>query len=213
MQFRLDRADGYRKKRVPGRSLPVAAAFAALVLSACNNEPPLPVLYPAPEFELIDSSGETFSSADLRGKVWAADFIFTSCRGPCPLMSRHMRELQAAVAELPDARLVSITVDPERDTPEVLADYGRRYGADPARWTLLTGGKREIYDLIYSGFKLAVDDGRTDENGEPGPGIITHSVKFVLVDREGQIRGYYSGDEKDVVDELARDIERLAEAS
>ena len=187
---------------------PLTLLFVSLLSAGCASEP-LPVFYPAPEFDLVSSEGLPYSSADLNGKVWVADFIFTSCRGPCPLMSRHMRDLQDAVAGLEDVRLLSISVDPERDNPEVLAEYGRRYGQDPSRWALLTGDKREIFDLIYSGFKLAVDDGRVDEQGNPGPGIITHSVKFVLVDQEGRIRGYYSGDQKDVVAQLEADVRRL----
>jgi protein SCO1/2 len=119
-----------------------------------------------------------------------------------------MAALQRATEDL-DLPLVSFTVDPERDTPEVLAEYARRYKADRERWLFLTGPKQALYDMIQKGFLLAVDDGSLIEGGKPGPGIITHSVKFVLVDRQGRIRGYYSGDGAGVVDQILPDIRRL----
>lgn len=149
---------------------------------------------------------------DLRGKVWVADFIFTNCAGPCPRLTSHMSRLQEALAGVAgggEVRLVSFSVDPEKDTPEVLAEYGRRFRADFTRWSFLTGGKQAIYDLIFEGFKLAIDDGALSKDGTPGPGIITHSVRFVLVDREGRIRGYYPGEDADIVERIAPDIERL----
>jgi protein SCO1/2 len=123
-------------------------------------------------------------------------------------MSSHMADLQRATADL-DVQLVSFTVDPERDTPEALAAYARRYKADPERWLFLTGPKQALYEMIQKGFLLAVDDGSMSEGGAPGPGIITHSVKFVLVDQHGRIRGYYSGEEAGVVDQILPDIRRL----
>ena len=161
-----------------------------------------------PDFELTERSGRTVTAGDLAGKVWVADFIFTTCAGPCPLMSTHMAALQRATEDL-DVQLVSFSVDPERDTPEVLSEYAARYKADPERWLFLTGPKQALYDMIQKGFLLAVDDGSLTEGGKPGPGIITHSVKFVLVDREGRIRGYYSGEEAGVVQEILPDIQRL----
>lgn len=179
------------------------------LLPACVRREPLPVYSSVPEFSLTSQTGETVSLADLRGEVWVADFIFTQCRGPCPLMTAHMARLQRALEErdLP-VKLVSISVDPEIDTPQVLAEYADRFGADADRWAFLTGEKQEIYDLIFHGFKLAVDDGSLTPGGKPGPGIITHSVKFVLIDRQGRIRGYYSGEEAGVVDTILPDIER-----
>lgn len=179
-----------------------------IVLAACSQPEPLPEYGQTPEFELTERSGRTVSSTELAGKVWVADFIFTTCAGPCPLMSTHMAALQRATADL-DVPLVSFTVDPEKDTPEVLTEYAKRYKADPERWLFLTGEKQTLYDMIQRGFLLAVDDGSLTEGGKPGPGIITHSVKFVLVDRQGRIRGFYSGDSAGVVDEIVPDIERL----
>ncbi len=175
---------------------------------ACSQPEPLPEYGATPAFELTERSGRTVSSAELAGKVWVADFIFTTCAGPCPLMSTHMAGLQRATAGM-DVPLVSFTVDPERDTPEVLTEYAGRYKADPERWLFLTGPKQALYDMIQKGFLLAVGDGSLTEGGAPGPGIITHSVKFVLVDQQGRIRGYYSGEEANVVDQILPDIRRL----
>ena len=179
-------------------------------LAGCSRPEPLPTYNSVPDFALTSERGETVTLDDLQTQVWVADFIFTQCMGPCPLMSAHMAKLQRALDdEGLDVKLVSVSVDPETDTPEVLAEYAARFGADPARWTFLTGGKQEIYDMIFHGFQLAVDDGSLAAGGKPGPGIITHSVKFVLIDGEGRIRGYYSGEEAGVVDALLPDIRRL----
>ncbi len=179
-------------------------------LAACSQPEPLPLYNSVPDFSLTSERSDDVALEDLLGQVWVADFVFTQCMGPCPLMSANMAKLQGALEEkdLP-VRLVSVSVDPEVDTPEVLAEYAARFGADPSRWTFLTGAKQEIYDLIYQGFQLAIDDGSMTPGGSPGPGIITHSVKFVLIDAEGRIRGYYSGDDPAVVQAILPDIERL----
>ncbi|MFQ5801709.1 MAG: SCO family protein [Candidatus Methylomirabilales bacterium] len=112
----------------------------------------------APSFALTDRSGKEITLADLRERVWVADFIWTRCPDECPLMSAVMARLQAEFADEPDFRLVSISVDPEYDTPAVLTRYATRYGANPDRWLFLTGDKETIYRLVREGFKLAVQD-------------------------------------------------------
>ncbi|MEX2299908.1 MAG: SCO family protein [Bryobacterales bacterium] len=183
--------------------LAIAGAHWFQQASALSQGPELAEFGALPEFELVERDGSTVTLADLRGKVWVADFVFTHCAGPCPLLSSKMSRLQEAVADLEDVRLVSFSVDPERDTPEALAEYSNRYGADAERWLFLTGRKEPLYQLIGKGFHLAVDD------GGPGSGLITHSTRFVLVDRQGQIRGYYDGAEPGTVDEIVPDIQRL----
>jgi protein SCO1/2 len=163
----------------------------------------LPVYGTLPEFELVDRSGQNVTLAGLRGKVWVADFIFTHCAGPCPLLSSKMSKLQDAVRELDGVRLVSFSVDPERDTPEVLAEYAGKFQADPERWLFLTGAKEPLYRLVVEGFRLAV------EEGGPQAGLITHSTRFVLVDQEGRIRGYYDGAEGRTIQALLPDIRAL----
>jgi protein SCO1/2 len=155
-----------------------------------------------PAFQLVNQNGQSFGSAQLTGKIWIADFIYTTCPGPCPMISSRMSELQKPL-EKSDVHLVSFSVDPEKDTPQVLRGYAEKLQADPARWDFLTGPKSAIYKLSHDGFKLAVSDG-SDEQGIP-----VHSTRIVLVDRHGQIRGYYDATEADAVTKLLADANHL----
>ena len=156
----------------------------------------------APAFLLVNQQGRPFGSADLRGKIWIADFIFTSCPGPCPMISSRMAELQKPLAQT-DVHLVSFTVDPEKDTPEVLSGYAAKLNAQPGRWDFLTGPKSTIYDVSRHGFKLGIS-----EAGEEVAGPV-HSTRLVLVDRRGQIRGYYDATAVDGVTKLLADTSHL----
>ncbi len=155
-----------------------------------------------PHFQLVNQEGQPFDSAQLAGKIWIADFIYTTCPGPCPMISTRMSELQKPL-EKTDVHLVSFSVDPEKDTPEVLRGYAEKLRAEPKRWDFLTGAKSAIYDLSHKGFKLAVSDG-SDEAGIP-----VHSTRLVLVDRHGEIRGYYEATEADAVTKLLADTSHL----
>jgi protein SCO1 len=155
-----------------------------------------------PEFQLINQDGKNFGSVDLRGKIWIADFIYTTCPGPCPMISSRMSELQRPL-EKTDVHLVSFTVDPSKDTPEVLRTYAERLQAEPGRWDFLTGPQSTIYNLSLNGFKLAVSDG-SDAKGVP-----VHSTRMILVDRHGAIRGYYDAAEADTVTKLVADTSHL----
>jgi len=161
------------------------------------------------EFALTEASGKPVTLADLRGKVWIASFIFTHCGGSCPIMTHHLAKAQGELPARDDLKLVSISVDPDRDTPAVLTKYAAENRADRSRWLFLTGGKKEIQRLARDAFNLAVDaTGGTTE--EP----IVHSSKLVLVDRTGAVRGYYDGLDVEVLHQLMRDVERvLAEKS
>jgi len=183
----------------------IAAVFAAaFVLRQAPNEqtaPGTPLILPAPSFTLTDQAGRSFDSASMRDKVWIADFIFTSCAGSCPRMSEKMALLQK---RLPAAvQLISITVDPRRDTPAVLAEYARRYSAQQDRWHFLTGLADDIEKIVQQGFRLSIAEGGSPE--EP----VTHSVRFVLVDRAGTIRGYYDSTEPSQFEQLIRDAGTL----
>lgn len=167
---------------------------------------PLITFGQVPEFSLTSEQNQPFSRSDLSGKVWVADFVFTSCAGPCPIMARRMADLQEALSGANDLRLVSFTVDPERDTPEVLRAYGQRFGAQADRWTFLTGDRQTIYELSIHGFKLGVGEDPADES------LILHSTKFVLVDRQYHIRGYYDGTDAKDVARLITDVRRLLAA-
>jgi len=152
-----------------------------------------------PEFQLINQHGTNFGSADLRGKIWIADFIYTTCPGPCPMISSRMSELQKPL-EKTDVHLVSFSVDPARDTPQILRGYAERLQAEPGRWDFLTGPQSTIYNLSRNGFKLAVGE----EKGVP-----IHSTRMILVDRHGAIRGYYDAAEPDAVTKLLADTNHL----
>src|SRR6266498_4711150 len=141
-----------------------------------------------PSFQLTNQNGQPFGSAQLADKIWIADFIYTTCPGPCPMISSRMSELQKPL-EKTEVHLVSFSVDPEKDTPAILRSYAERLQAEPGRWDFLTGPKSAIYKLSHDGFKLAVSD------GSDAQGIPVHSTRMVLVDRHGQIRGYYDAAE------------------
>ena len=155
-----------------------------------------------PSFQLINQNGQPFGSAQLSGKIWIADFVYTTCPGPCPMISSRMSELQKPL-EKTDVHLVSFSVDPEKDTPQVLRGYADKLQADPKRWDFLTGTKSAIYKLSHDGFKLAVSDG----SGEQG--IPVHSTRMVLVDRHRNIRGYYDATEADAITKLVADTSHL----
>jgi protein SCO1/2 len=155
-----------------------------------------------PSFQLVNQNGQAFGSAQLAGKIWIADFIYTTCPGPCPMISSRMSELQKPL-EKSDVHLVSFSVDPEKDTPEILRGYAEKLQAEPTRWDFLTGPKSAIYNLSHGGFKLAVSDGSDAE------GIPVHSTRMVLVDRHGQIRGYYDAAEADAMTKLLADTNHL----
>jgi protein SCO1/2 len=156
----------------------------------------------APSFQLTNQNGEAFGSKQLAGKVWIADFVYTTCPGPCPMISGRMSELQKPL-EKTDVHLVSFSVDPDKDTPAVLRDYAAKMQAQPGRWDFLTGSKSAIYKISHDGFKLALSDG-SDEQGLP-----VHSTRMVLVDRHGQIRGYYDAMEPDAVTNLIADTHHV----
>lgn len=142
--------------------------------------------WPAPDFTLTERSEKPVTLSDLKGKVWIADFFYTSCPGPCPMLTSRLSNLQKELANDPDVRLVSISSDPEKDTPAVLREYASHFGAGD-RWYFLTGNKDTIYKLANDGFKLGLAE---DKNAkEP----ITHSTKLVLIDRSGTVRGFYDG--------------------
>jgi protein SCO1/2 len=166
----------------------------------------LPRHWQVPDFSLVQSDGTRLSNTDLRGKVWVADFFYTTCPGPCPMMSSRLQEVHAKTRGWNDVMLVSISTDPAKDTPEVLQQYAKRFGADE-RWRFLTGTKPEIFDLANKGFKLSVTEDGTAE--EP----ITHSTKLVLVDKNGTIRGFYDGLAETDAGRLLQDIDRLRKES
>lgn len=162
-----------------------------------------------PDFSLIERSGRRVNLADLRGKVWIADFIYTTCKDTCPLQSAEMSKLQDQWGNQPELRLVSFSVDPDHDTPQVLRSYAENFRADPNRWLFLTGGKEQISRLIQDGFRLSASP--VTESGSEET-VILHSPRFVLIDKTAQIRGYYDSRERDALTRLKNDVTSLTTA-
>jgi protein SCO1/2 len=158
----------------------------------------LPIIGSVPEFDLEESRGGRLRRADLLGKVWMVDFIFTNCHGVCPDMSLAMAGLQSALEGEADVRFVSVSIDPARDTMDVMRDYSARYKAQPGRWYFAGGGPGEGHALAFHGFHLG---------DEKDP--LIHSGKCALVDRLGRIRGYYEAREDEGRTALIRDARRL----
>lgn len=188
---------------VLGLAIAGLLVFAAAERIERSRQPELPVLARLPEFRLDNRDGRKIGLAELAGKPFIADFVFTSCPGVCPVLSKRLGELSR---ELPLDRvnLVSFTVDPENDTPAALAAYAEKLAAPP-QWYFLTGEKAALYSLIRDGFQLVVDDSKQAAASDP----ILHSNRFVLVDQGGQIRGYYNAFEPVELDQLRQDLRRL----
>jgi protein SCO1/2 len=177
----------------------------------------LPDLGAVPAFALVERSERPLVLDDLAGCVWITDFIFTRCAGICPVMTSSMSRLQENLADVPSIRLVSISVDPEWDTPQVLREYAQGVAADSARWLFATGGKAEIYALAQRGFRLGVGEADGSAAGTDGASAsaaagdeILHSSRFVLVDASGRIRGYYDGEDLEAVALLESHARALA---
>ena len=178
------------------------ALLCLLLIAACSRKVDLPVMSTVPDFTLIERSSREVKNQELAGKIWIADFVYTSCGGMCPIMTEKMRKLQDKLPA--EIRLVSFSVDPDVDTPAVLTEYAKKFGADPNRWLFLTGNRDSLYKLSKEGFKLAVDNSGGTEV-EP----ITHSSRFALVDQQGRIRGYYSMEEPSELAHLIKDAKSL----
>lgn len=144
-----------------------------------------------PPFAFTERSGRTITNNDLFGHIWVASFVYTTCPGPCPLVTAGMAKIQDAVAHDPQVQLVTFTVDPNHDTPAVLAAYADKFGADKNRWWFLTGPEKAVYSLVRDGFFLPVQD----NTGQPADGqfTVTHSTQLALVDPNGTVRGYFDG--------------------
>jgi len=179
-------------------SLILSVAFYIFLLKEHLNRKTLPMMGRVSNFQLIDTQGKDITLKDLKGKIWVVDFIFTTCGGICPMMSQNMARLYEHFHGDNRVHFVSISVNPENDTPEVLAEYAKRYSADPNRWHFLTGPREMIEQLAVSGFKVG-------SAKEP----VFHSAYFILVDTQGLIRQYYEGTQKESIGKIKTDIEIL----
>jgi protein SCO1/2 len=181
-----------------------------LGLSMLRTPPEPPGVYGrVPPFRLIDQWNRPFRLEDLEGRVWVANFIFTTCGTVCPELTEVMVEVQHRVRNLNDAiHLVSFTVDPEHDSPEVLLEYARSYGCNPLRWSFLTGPREAVDAVVVGAFESAVI---RPEPHDPDSAAIVHGRSMVLVDREGWIRGFYLPDEEGI-ERLLADINYIVNA-
>lgn len=176
----------------------------------------LPVLGQVADFQLIERSGNAVSLSALQGRIWVADFIFTSCQAECPLMNVEMQKIQRHFAEESRLQLVSFSVDPETDTPERLREYAVSLAKPAESWWFVTGERSDLYSLANDSFKLGVQDlsghgehGSNQHAGTPGSPFL-HSQKFVLVDGQGRIRAYYDSTDPQAIQQLiATDVPRL----
>jgi protein SCO1/2 len=183
---------------------------AAAKLRASDQEPTeLPVLATLPPFSLTDESGQKFGTDQLIGKTWIGNFIFTRCPSTCPVQTANLTRLQRRLKKLDgweNIQLISFTVDPNYDTPDILADYAKRADADPEHWHFLTGSREDIWSLCKKGFKLAVADVPPKADN-----LIMHSPMFVLVDGQGRIRGFFDGTKQDGITAIFASLQQLLE--
>lgn len=209
---------GARRAAAAGLTVLAVAGVAAgtWLLARPDRETAPPVYFDAPDFALLDQRGDTLRSSQLRGTVWVASFIFTNCASVCPLITARMAELRDELAARgllgTEVRLVSITVDPARDTVSALAAYAARFGASPpSEWAFLTGSPPEaVRRLVQEGFKVtAILPPAAVEAG--GNYQVSHSPRIELVDREGRVRGAYEATDPEALDRLSADLARLLE--
>lgn len=204
--------------RVSRSVLSIILLLVFLAVGCAEQGPRIEVpdrLFEVPSFSLTNCDNQTISNDDLKGNVWVVDFIFTRCGGPCPLMTQRLKSVQDALREngllAPEAkvRLVSISVDPGYDSPEVLSEYAQTWGIDLGSWYLLTGPEKETLELIREGFKItATRQGSGTEDMAAMPSIV-HSTNFLLVDQEGWVTRIFHLDDEGLRDKMVQAVEAL----
>jgi protein SCO1 len=214
-----DRRDqGGRRLRGPLVLMGVLAVLGAMVLGAvvapslALRERPaeLEVYGQMPAFRLVDHTGTTITDQDLRGRVVVANFIFTRCKTVCPVFTMKMRRVQDRTSDVAkELKLVSFSVDPEHDTPEVLAEYATTHHADTDRWRFITGSFDDVRRVVTDGLAMAMEEMSVQDSDAPD---IVHAEHFVLIDRAGRIRGYYHSNDATRVEHMLRDARRLINA-
>lgn len=182
----------------------ITYAIVTVVSAGCGNKTPSiqNPMWEIPPFTLTERSGKPFESQSLKGKVWVANFFFTSCPGSCLMISGTMKQLHNKIVSKEGVALVSISADPETDTTEALTKYANQFGADQ-KWLFLTGKKDAVWGLCRDGFKLPI----SDAPGAPEP--ITHSSLILLVDKQGRVRQRYEAVVEPNIDQILTDIDFL----
>lgn len=195
----------------------------SLIYNTLNVYQPLPIYQPAmvstelvdstiqykkkyhkiANFSLVNQNGKTITQNNYKDKIYVADFFFTTCQTICPIMTNHMVDIQKSIINDDDVMLLSHSVTPKIDSVEQLKRYAIKKGVNDKKWNLVTGDKKEIYELARKSY-LAVKD-----NGDGGPFDMVHTENFMLIDKKRQIRGFYDGTNKDDIDRLLEDIEHL----
>lgn len=201
----LKRDDTFIQKLVLNKTfwfIFVLFGFSYPIIKSLNRELPndLPVIFKLQDYKLTNEFGKPFGSGELKGKIYLASFIFTSCPTACPMSMKKLQRVQKRLRGLgTKVAMVTFSVDPETDTPNVLYKYSRRFKANPYVWSFLTGPKKDVRSVIVNNFKVAM--------GEKTPGMmdIAHSEKIFLVDGNGKVRGLYSMD-KQHIDQLMIDV-------
>jgi len=194
-----------------GLALIVLAVVAAPFLFAPPAKP-LPVYGAVTNFSLSDQDGKMVSQDDWRGQIRVVDLIFTRCLGPCPLVSATMKRLQESLPANSSVRLVTLTSDPDYDTPDVLKKYGEKLGARPGGWTFLTGTKETMRRLAMEQLKLSMVDKPPSERETPVD-LVIHSTRLVLLDPQERIRGYFDGETTACIPAILAAIHNLKKES
>jgi protein SCO1/2 len=202
----MNRPSGKFEWTIWGGLFLVMAAIFALFVASRFRPKPLPVFNSLPDFTLTDQNGKTVSLSTLQGTVWVTDVIFTRCPFQCLRMSQNMKKVRA---ELPEgANLVSITTDPGYDSPEVFKKYAANLGVDDGRWLFLTGEKSTIQKLVVDGLKLSAVENKPEQM-QGANDFFVHSTKFVLIDKQGKIRGWFDGEDADARPQLISAIKNI----
>ena len=195
----------------------------SIIYNILNVEPPLPVYQPTmvseelvdssiqhqrkyhtiADFKLINQNGDTITQEDYKGKIYVADFFFTTCPTICPVMTGNMVEIQEAIKNDDEVMLLSHSVTPVIDSVPQLKKYAMEKGVIDSKWNLVTGDKKQIYELARKSY-LAVKT-----VGDGGPYDMIHTENFMLIDKKGQIRGFYDGTNKEDIQRLLKDIKKL----
>jgi protein SCO1/2 len=186
----------------------VLAAVAGLFVRTQFRRSSLPRLSQVQPFTLTNELGQVVTDQSLHGKVWVGDIIFTRCGGPCPKMTEEISKLQNAISAAPSLQFVTLTTDPEYDSPAILKAYGQKFGADFSRWIFLTGAKAQIKNLASDSLKLAAVEKAPAER-DSDIDLFIHSTIFVLVDKSGAMRGVYQSLEPGFQERIRADIQSL----
>jgi protein SCO1/2 len=189
--------------------LGIVGAFVRSKLSVIQG-PPLPIITKGlPSFTLTNQSGQVVTQKDLESEIHLVDIIFTRCAGPCPKMTRHMAELQSKLSPKPPIKFLTVTTDPDFDSPAILKRYAEKFGADFQRWTFLTGSKAEIRRFARDGLLLVSEEKSPEQQTTPED-LFIHATVFILLDKHGRVRGQFDSTEDDFMPKLTRAVKQLS---